>query len=201
MDFYHVYNRGVEGRTIFNDKTDLNRFNFTLKAFNNNLPIGGIYQMNLNKNLDIGCLNNSKPLVSIVAYCLNPTHYHLLLGVMDLSDLGNYLRRINGGYTKFFNHRHERSGVLFQGKTKKKLILNNQYLNYVASYVLGNKQVHGIKSNQLSLTSFESGVKDEFGFNTLSFVKKAEALGKNIFLGRREVQGYEIENLRHRMSK
>ena len=197
MDFYHVYNRGVEGRKIFNNKSDVSRFDFGLKAFNTKDPIGGIYQVNLKKNIDVGCLylNPDARLVNLVAYCLNPTHYHLLIGVDDLSNLSEYLKRVNGGYTKYFNNRYDRSGVLFQGKTKRKLITNNNYLQYVASYILGNREVHQLDEQHLGHTSFDKGLVDEFNFNSNNFVNEAKKLGLLINQKRKSLQGLELEKI------
>lgn len=38
----------------------------------------------------------------------------------------------------YFNLKHERSGVLFQGKTKSKLILEDDYLRWLKQYIALN---------------------------------------------------------------
>lgn len=193
MDFYHIYNRGVEKRDIFSDETDLQRFNYSIHVFNTKEPIGSIYHSNLKKNLGVGHLKN-EPLVNIAVYCLNPNHFHLLVGSETPENLSEYIKRLGGGYTNYFNQRHKRSGSLFQGKTKKVQILNNAQLNYVASYILGNREVHGLdKEEILTMTSFDKNHKDEFSFNTYAFYKESCKLGKMIREKRRDLEGLEVE--------
>ena len=47
--FYHVYNRGVEKRNVFEDKYDFLRFIQSMKVFNTVEPIGSIYAISFNK--------------------------------------------------------------------------------------------------------------------------------------------------------
>ena len=42
--YYHIYNRGVDKRTIFESQEDLDRFFLSMKEFNTIDPIGSIYE-------------------------------------------------------------------------------------------------------------------------------------------------------------
>ena len=48
---YHVYNRGVEKRTVVEDSHDSDRFVKSLIAFNTTEPIGSIYQHSFKHNI------------------------------------------------------------------------------------------------------------------------------------------------------
>lgn len=43
-EFYHIFNRGVDKRIIFQDNDDINRFFQSMKEFNVLDPIGSIYE-------------------------------------------------------------------------------------------------------------------------------------------------------------
>lgn len=45
------------------------------------------------------------------------------------------MKKLNMGYAKYFNERHGRSGALWQGKYKKKLIESDAYFMYIPYYI------------------------------------------------------------------
>ena len=53
------------------------------------------------------------------------------------------MKRLGGGYTKYFNHHYKRSGVLFQGRFKSTRIKTNAHLLYLSAYVNRNYFIHG----------------------------------------------------------
>jgi len=48
-EYYHIYNRGVDKRNIFQDINDLNRFFQSMKEFNSIEPIGSIYEQSFSQ--------------------------------------------------------------------------------------------------------------------------------------------------------
>jgi REP element-mobilizing transposase RayT len=51
------------------------------------------------------------------AYCLMTTHYHLILET-EQQDLSLGMRRLNGGYAKSFNERHNRRGYVLENPVR-----------------------------------------------------------------------------------
>ena len=158
-EYYHVYNRGVEGRNIFEDSNDLDRFWKSLKLFNDKKVIGSIYEKSFE---EIPEVDNRKELVDIICYCLNPNHFHLLLKQKEERGISTFMHRI-GGYTWFFNHKHKRKGSLFQGAFKAKHIENNDYLLHVSAYINLNSRVHqlGGETAKLSESSWDEYTKEK----------------------------------------
>ena len=67
-----------------------------------------------------------------------------------------------GGYTRFFNEKYKRTGVLFQGKFKSKIIDDNNYLLQLSAYVnLNNKNENGDSISEFSQSSFEEYTNDK----------------------------------------
>ena len=94
-------------------------------------------------------------LVEIISYCLNPNHYHLILKQVADKGISEFIKRIAGGYTWYFNNRHNRSGVLFQGKFKAVHVKSYSYLLKLLVYVNCNYEVHGLgKSKNWIWSSF-----------------------------------------------
>ncbi len=139
-ELYHVFNRGVEKRNIFIDEIDYKKFVFILFKFNRIQPVrssGRDFEISLKEN-SIKKPRTHQPLVKIHHYCLMSNHYHLVLEQVSEGGISKFLQKVMTGYTMYFNKRHERSGVLFQGKTKSKHIDSDPYLVRIRSYIALN---------------------------------------------------------------
>ena len=116
--YYHIYSRGVEKRTIFQDDADYRRFLNKLNIYSEK------YAMN------------------ILVYCLMPSHYHLLINQGGDLSTSLFLQRLNLAYSMYFNKRYERVGPLFQGRFKAKFIETDEYLLHLSRYIhLNPKQL------------------------------------------------------------
>ena len=87
-EYYHVYNRGVDKRSITKDSKDIERFMQSLEFFNSQKPIISLREVISNENIKL-----ENPLVEIICYCLNPNHYHFLLKIQRSLDLSHNLHR------------------------------------------------------------------------------------------------------------
>ena len=72
-----------------------------------------------------------------LAYCLMPNHYHLLVQTPK-PDLSLGMQRLNSRYAQAFNHRHETSGHLFQGRFHAVLVGYESHLLELARYLALN---------------------------------------------------------------
>jgi len=140
-EFFHVYNRGVDKRIIFTDEHDIRRFFQSMVEFNAADPIGSLYENAFNK-LGGETPKSRKRLVNIIAYCLNPNHFHIILEQLTDGGISEFMKRLGGGFTNYFNNRYKRSGALFQGVFKDVHIDTNEYLLHVSAYVNLNDRVH-----------------------------------------------------------
>ncbi len=82
-------------------------------------------------------------LVEIIAYCLNPNHFHLILKQIEDDGISKFIKKVCGGYSWYFNKRYDRSGSLFQGPFKAVHINSDEYLLYLSAYVNKNYFIHG----------------------------------------------------------
>lgn len=148
-EYYHVYNRGVDKREIFHDRHDSDRFFRSMVAFNTVNPVGSLRHVDLERKNSGETTVNPEPLVEIIAYCLNPNHFHLLLKQKVDGGVSEFMKRLAGGYTWYFNNKYDRSGVLFQGIFKASHIDVNEYLLHVSVYVNLNFRVHKYRDKAL----------------------------------------------------
>jgi len=130
-EFYHIYNRGTEGRNIFLDEHDRKRFITLLFAANTNKPI--LYR-DL-KNIPFPEIERDKTLVDIGAWVLMPNHFHLLIYEKEESGISRFMLKILTSYSMYFNTKYERKGRLFQGPFQSKHVDDDAYLEYLFAYI------------------------------------------------------------------
>lgn len=197
-EYYHIYNRGTDKRNIVSDRYDILRILESLSVFNTIEPIGSIYENSFHKNKQLG--NPVSKLVEIVAFNILDNHYHLVLKQISDNGISIFMKSFGGGYTKHFNEKYDRSGVLFQGVFKAEHINSDEYLNYVVAYVNGNHFVHklgnlvskwGCRSSLEQYVSDKSEWKNKFFECDTSmithryktgkdYLKEVEEIAKNI---------------------
>ena len=169
-EYYHVYNRGVDKRDIFMSKKDLYRFILSIKKFNKICPIGCLRD-DIRDKLSSKCLKKSEknhPLVSIICYCFNPNHFHLILKQETDGGVSEFLKRLLGGYAKYFNLVHKRSGALFQGRFKSHLVSDDQYFMKIFPYVNINYLIHDIPAEKRHLTLASDREYEKMDFDLVS---------------------------------
>lgn len=74
-------------------------------------------------------------IVDLHGWVLMGNHYHLLLSEIVDGGLTKFIRRVNVGYANYFNERYQRSGTLFQGRTKKILIESDAHFLHILHYI------------------------------------------------------------------
>lgn len=128
--YYHIYNRGIEKRDIFLDPRDYKTFLYFLKKYLDPLgsdPIKGQTLKQLKRNLSQE--------VKLLAYCLMPNHFHLLLKQESERGMTKLMRAVCTNYVMYFNKRYEREGPLFQSVYKAVLITRDDYLLHLSRYI------------------------------------------------------------------
>ena len=138
-EIYHVYNRGVEKRKIFLEEADYLRFIHDIFEFNDSNPAQRFYmpasqfsEVGLPK---IGQREPRKFLVEILAFCIMPNHFHLMLKQKVDDGIAKFMHKFGTGYANYFNLKYKRSGTLFQGKYKAIHIQRDAHFIYLPFYI------------------------------------------------------------------
>ena len=83
------------------------------------------------------------PIVDVVAYCLMPTHYHMLV-LLKEDGLSRRMQLFSISYTKAINKRYDRVDALFQGVFQAKQVAKNEYLVHLSRYIHLNPVLAGL---------------------------------------------------------
>ncbi len=144
-NFYHIFNRGVEKRSIFKDDSDRWRFLQGLFLFNDKKTTANLlWQMEKNRGrVTFGVLKeffakekrNRESLIRIIADCLMPNHFHLLIEEIQDGGISKFMHKLGTGYAEYFNNKYNRVGGLFQGRFKAVPVEDETYLRYLLVYI------------------------------------------------------------------
>lgn len=135
---YHIYNRGVEKRDIFLDEQDYAVFLHLLKYYLSPIDPDEVHPLLEFQNFSVvrpRPLANIEKEIELIAFCLMPNHFHLLVKQLTIDGITKLLRRIATTYSMYFNKRYERVGYLFQGKYKAILVETDSYLLHLSRYI------------------------------------------------------------------
>jgi len=126
-EFYHLYNRGTEKRSIFLDKKDYAHFLFLMYVCNTSKSIE---LRNVGENFD-----REETIVDIGAYCLMPNHFHILVREKTENGISKYMLKLMTSYSMYFNKKYKRTGKLYEGVFKSTHANTDRYLKYLYSYM------------------------------------------------------------------
>lgn len=80
-------------------------------------------------------IRSRAPVVSVLAWCLMPNHYHLLIKQLQDGGISLFMAKLAVGYAGYVNRKYERSGHLFQGPFKAKPIDRESYFLHISRYI------------------------------------------------------------------
>ena len=150
-EYFHIYNRGVNGENIFKEKR--NYYYFLDQYF-----------------------SYCSPVIETIAYALLKNHFHLLVqikenvqvqerngkGMIQLTAL-KQLSHFFNSYAQSINKENKRTGSLFESPFKRKLIDQDNYLNSVIYYLHYNAQLHNFVDDfkDWEFSSYHTIVKND----------------------------------------
>lgn len=108
--YYHIYNKSENKERLF---LEAENYLFFLRKLKKYRP----------ENL------------SIIAYCLMPTHFHFCIRIDGSVQVSKFISRLLDSYVKAFNKKYGRAGRLFKERYKPKLVDSDAYLMHLCRYI------------------------------------------------------------------
>ncbi len=151
--YFHVYNRGVEKRSIFIDEQDcqvflryiklyLSPLEFVNKMGESEPKIRRFFKLNLKNDVELLC------------FALMPNHFHMLLKNKSERGIPILMQRVMTAYTMYFNKKYNRIGALFQNAYKASPVLHDSYLLHLTRYIHNNSS--RIQPKQINFMNYSS---------------------------------------------
>lgn len=137
-NYYHIYNRGIDGCKIFFDEKN---YDYFLKLFKEKiLPIAEIY-----------------------SYCLLPNHFHFMVKIKSENEIRKVFHEKKevliskiisqqfsntfNSYSQAINKKYSRTGKLFELPFRRKIITSDEYLINGILYIHNNPIKHHLNFN------------------------------------------------------
>lgn len=140
---YHIFSRSIAEFKIFNSDNDFRRMLHLLAFFQvKEPPTSFSVYIRLEKVQREGfekCFaliaKDQEKCVQIIAYCLMPTHIHLILKQLTPSGISIFMSNVLNSYTRYFNTKHHRKGPLWESKFQNVLVDTDEQLLHLTRYI------------------------------------------------------------------
>ncbi len=135
-NIYHIFNKSISNYQIFRSDSLASHYKTTLNYYNS-VTKKLCFSKALKKPLKLPHIINrgSGNIVFLLAYCIMPDHYHLLLNVKDESLISKYISNVQNSYTHYYNKINNRQGPLWQNRFRSVYIHNNVTFLHVLRYI------------------------------------------------------------------
>ncbi|MBM2820389.1 MAG: hypothetical protein HW405_149 [Candidatus Berkelbacteria bacterium] len=147
--YYHIFSRSIAKYVVCNNSEEYSRFIELLKMYryaNFNYKYSRFIELdeNYQKSIIQSLIKENNLLVEIVAFCLMPTHIHLLLKQVADNGISKYISNVLNSYSRYFNNKHKRTGPLWSGRFKNVLIKDDDQLLHLTRYIHLNPTSAGL---------------------------------------------------------
>lgn len=113
--FYHVLNRGNVRQKLFYNDRDFIRFFYYLEKYASELKM------------------------KFLSYILMPNHFHLLTeNILENQALSKFMHKLCTAYSMYFNTKYKKSGHVFQGRFKSRVVTSQSDLVHLSRYIHQN---------------------------------------------------------------
>jgi len=138
-EVYHIYTKSIAGFKIFKNKVDYNRMLEEMMFYSTENPpckfcVFKSLQEEIKPDIFLK-IDPSEKLIDILAYCLMPTHIHLVLKQLKENGISKFIGTILNSYSSYFNIKYKRKGPLWQGRFNNVRVENDNQLLHLTRYL------------------------------------------------------------------
>ena len=124
--YYHIYARGNNKQPIFRSEDDFDYFVYLINRYLSNKEVLNDYHR---------VYPNFNNKVILLAFCLMPNHFHLLIYQNEVPFLEKFMQSLMTSYGKYFNLKYKQSGPVFESRYKAVLVESESYLLHISRYI------------------------------------------------------------------
>ncbi|PIS23009.1 hypothetical protein COT49_02290 [candidate division WWE3 bacterium CG08_land_8_20_14_0_20_40_13] len=189
-EFYHVFNRGIENRTVFENEDYYLRAIQALDYYRHDSPpikLSRLTELSVGRYLEVMEFleKENSFLVDILSYCLMPNHFHFLLRQKKDNGIAIFLANFQNSYTRYFNTKNKRRGPIFLTQFKAKLIKSENQLFHVSRYIHLNPYSAKIVTTLDELEKYPWSSFKEYTERKVKGICEKEAVLSNFKTGER----------------
>ncbi|MCX6731956.1 MAG: transposase [Candidatus Roizmanbacteria bacterium] len=163
-EIFHICNKSISNYDIFRNEKLLNRFLLTINYYNNiELKISLSRALRTKLYLPNIFFRANENIIYILAFCIMPDHYHLLVKINNQYTFSKYINNLESRYTRYYNKLNHRKGPLWQSRFRAAHISSNRTLLHVHRYIHLNPTTARIveKPEDWKWSSYDSYIHDK----------------------------------------
>ncbi len=186
---YHIYNRGANKCNVFLENK--NYYYFMEKYFKHIEPIAKTFAYCLMKN-HFHCIVQIRPYDDVIRLNSNKTSKlnDEKLRVFPSQQFSNFFN----SYTKTLNKAYGRTGTLWEGRFKRKIVEDDNYLKRLIAYIHLNPEFHQFVDD---FRKYKYSSYWKILSNSQSFLPKQKII--NLFDGRNQFVRFHEEYSRNKV--
>jgi len=164
---YHIMNRSISEQLLFPSIKEYGRFADLIgyyiydnppSTYSRFLKLSNAERKRILANL----ADKNNRLVGIIAFCLMPTHFHLLLQQKKNNGISKFIAIITNSYAKYHNLKIQRQGPLYKGSFKAVRITTDEQLLHVTRYIHLNPYTSYVVKNIDDLLKYPHSSLQEY---------------------------------------
>ena len=132
-EVYHIYSRSIEKYVIFPLFNDFLRMEELIKYYK--IPRNISFSLFSRTPDKYSTNDKGEEIVRIIAYCLMPTHIHLILQQKKENGISKFMEKVLKGYAVYFNKKYRRSGPLWSGRFSNVRVRSYEQLLHLTRYI------------------------------------------------------------------
>ena len=135
---YHVFTKTIAGYKIFRNDSEYERMRGLLEYYKIESPplkFSAFEDIKDKENFYQNHFIAKDNLVEMIAYCLMPTHIHLILKQLKKGGISVFMSNILNSYTRYFNIKTKRRGPLWESRFKNVEVASDEQLVHLTRYV------------------------------------------------------------------
>jgi len=147
--YYHIFNRSIAQFRIFEKADFCERFVqmldlYRFPDFNYKYSVFLNLSMTNQEAVIERLKNSTQKYISIIAYCVMPTHFHLILRQDAADGITKYMAKVLNSYSRYFNLSHQRKGPLWEGHFENVLVKSDEQMLHLTRYIHLNPMSTGL---------------------------------------------------------
>lgn len=208
---YHIFNKTVDGNKAFGSRDSCRHFIQLLQYYRSSnvrvrfsryrsLPIS------IRSEIYAEIIKPASFMVNILAFCLMPNHYHLLLKQNSINGISQYMSVVQNAFTRRSNIQESRKGPLFLTQFKAVEVKTDDQLKHVSRYIHLNPYSSHLITSKARLSEYEyssypsyiSGSNNEITDNgvVMSLFNNSRSRYEQFVMDNADYQE-RLENLKH----
>lgn len=137
---YHIFNKSVEGKKIFDNQRYAQIFlkiAWYYRSTNARIRFSSLKKIGLDtrEEIEASVKQPSTFKVNILAYCLMPNHFHILIEQKNEQGVSKFTSDLLNSFTRYYNIANKRIGPIFLPRFKAVPVIHGDQLIHVSRYI------------------------------------------------------------------